>query len=301
MRKFFLLGFCLIATSVVSAQVRGKPTPKPPTPLEKSVQQGRDISNRSNDLRNMENFPVRNEAERKVLRDQIQPLYRKPTNEERATLAASSEDRAKYASFIRGKKSGLVRLVADRGCSANTDVVKANLQCVEYTMPGAGSAFSFREKMHRLIRLADLNFKKNSLQSLGTLTHGIMVNVGDVPLEEASLTSKGAKYIVKLKPARNINKAAELANKLTKGIKEDGFLYASILVAKPNTTYFLRSIAYRGEARKAVGPYVYNELAFDKRRDIIIAFRIVRMEPGKSITVVWKELRNKKSPKIKVG
>ncbi len=300
MRSVCFLLIVFAGVSVATGQVRGRPTPKPLTPLEKSVQQGKDISNRSNDLRGIEKFPVRNEADRIIFREQIEPLYRKPTDDEIATLAPDSEDSAEYANFAKQKKSGLVLLVADKGCAANLDVVKANPACVKYTMPGAGSAFSFRKRMHRLTRLADINFKRNTFQALGTLTHGIMVNVGDVPIEKVSLETNGAEFLVNLKAAKDIKKAAALATKLTKGIEEDGFRYASILAAKPNSTYLIRSIAYRGQAVKTAGPFVYNEFEFDDRRDVIVAFRVVRFKADKSVTLVWKELRKKKSPEIKI-
>jgi len=300
MKLFLLTIFIALGFVFVPAQAPGRPSPTPSDPLGQAVQRGNEISRRSNDLRNIEKFPVKNDEDRRVYREQIEPLYRKLTDSEMETMAVSSEDLAANADFLKQKGTGIVRLAADRGCSASTGVVSADPQCLKYTMPGAGAAYSFRERRHRLTRLADINFKGNTFQALGALTHGIMVNIGDVPIENANLETNGAGFLVKLKPAKDIKKAAELATRLTKGIEEDGFRYASILAAKPNSTYLIRSIAYRGKAIKSAGSFVYNEFEFDDRRDVLVAFRVVRFAANQSITIVWKELWNKKSPTIKI-
>ncbi len=296
----FILVIVLGVSVAGSAQDRGRPEPTPIGQVEQQMQRQNDISRRSNELRNVEKFPVSTEEDRKIFREQIEPLYRKPTDKEMEILAPSAEDLGRYPAFIDRKNQGIVKLVADIGCDANLDVLSASKECVNYTMPGAGSSYSFRENMHRLKRLSDINFKKNTIQALGSLTHGIIVNVGDVSLEDVNLEAEGAQYLVKLKPAKDIGKAADLATRLKAGIKEGDFTYASIIEAKPDTTFLLRSIAYRGEAVKVTGNIAYNEFEFDKRRDMVVAFRIINMQPGKSITFLWKELDDNKSPIIKI-
>ncbi len=299
--RWFLFAalFIFSIPAAIYAQVRGRPDPTPISPSDQAVRQANDISRRSNELRNVENFPVKDDTDRKVFREQIRPLYREPSDEEMAVLAPDPGLSVQYAEFLSQKNSGLITLISDKGCADNQNVVVASADCMQYTMPGGGSAYSFRERMHRLTRLADLSFAKNSLRALGTLTHGIMVNLGDVPIENVTLESEGANFIVKFKPASDMKTAAEIANKLIKGIRDKNLIYGSVLSAQPNTTYILRSIAYRGEALKSIGGIVYNELELDKREDIIVAFRVVEMVPGKSITMLWKELRDKKSPRIK--
>ena len=300
----FLIVMCAVKAILAQPPIRqppGAPTPKPPTPTEQAIQRGRDISNRSNELRNIEKFPVRNEKQRKELLKVMKARYRQPTDEEMKVLAPDEADAAKYKGFARKKKSGLLKLVSDSGCSATPGLVKATEECAKYTMPGAGSAYSFRERKYRLIRLSDLNFKKNAFLALGVLTHGIMVNLGDVSLEDVDLNTPGVEYISRFKTARTMNKAGEIANKLMRGMKNEGFVYGSILRTKPDSTYVLRSIAYRGEAFQKAAGIVYNELDFDKRRDILIAFRVVSFVPGESVTIIWKELKTSKSPKIKAN
>lgn len=303
--KRFVLGFIVLAFSAaaVVGQVRGRPEPTPQTPLQQAINRSAEISRRSKELNNVEKFPVKTNAERMVFMKATKPLYRKLTDEEKVLMAPSKEDSAKYAAFLKQKNTGLIKLVIDRGCSTNPKIVAGSKECSQYSMPGSGSAYSFRMDRHRIHRLADINFKKNTLQAFGTLTHGILVDLGNTPLDQVDLNSDGMKYIVKLKAAKSMPDAGELANKLTKGIKKDGYSYASWLPVKAGNTYVLRSIAYRGVIPAKAGGIAYNEIEevyqFDKRKDIIIAFKAVRFAPNKEVTILWKELRDKKAPRLK--
>lgn len=300
-RIFGSVLFCFGVAGLGFGQVRGIPDPTPQTPMDQSIKQANDIGRRSNELRNVEAFPVKNDEERKVFMGQIEPLYRKLTAEEMALLAPGADKLSANEAFLKQKNTGLIKLILDRDCAENLNVVKATAECAKYAMPGAGSAYSFRKEMHRLVRLADLNFRRNTFQALGTLTHGIMTSLGDVPVGSIDLNSPDVKFIVDFKPAKDINTAAKIAGDLTKGIKDGGKIYASVLPVKENSTYLLRSIAYRGEAVKVAGSIVYNELDFDDRRDVIIAFRVIEFVPNESVVILWKELQNKKSPKIKTN
>lgn len=305
MRNFLLMLFLLLGSWVgIFAQGPGR-NPDPSTTMTGSDlnrerdEQADDVNRRANALGLVEKFPVKTDEERKVFLQRIQPLYRETTKEEMQILAPNSEDVEKYSTFLKQKNTGLTKLIADKGCASNPDIVKTSPQCEGYTMPGAGSAYSFRIQDYRILDLSDLNFRKNRLESLGVLNHGIMVNLGDVSLESITLESNGVKYLAKLKPANDFNKAAELAQNLTKGITDGGFNYSSISTAVENSTYIIRVIAYRGVSPKTIAGIAYNENDLDKREDIIIAFRVVRLIPNESVTILWKELQSKKSPELK--
>jgi hypothetical protein len=304
MRRSILL-FCLFLLSGVGvySQPGRNPQPTPVTglsdTLERNVERSNDLNRRSENLRMTENFPVKNDEERKAFRENVMPRYRETTDDEKKFLAPNSEDAAAFAKFLDQKNTGLTRLVASRGCADDPRVVNTSPQCEGRTMPGAGSAFSFRFGDYRILDLSDLNFKNNRFESLGVLNHGFIVNLGDTPLEEVTLGSNGVEYLDKLKPAKDFNKAAEIAQNLTKGIKDGDFTYASVLPAEVNKTYVLRVIAYQGEAPKEQGGFAYNEMELDKREDIIVAFRVVRLNPNEDVTILWKKLSDKKSPKLK--
>lgn len=232
-------------------------------------------------------------------REEIKVLYRKSSKEELENIKPKAEDRERYAAFLRQPDTGLIRLMPDLGCAGNTKVVVVTAECLKYTMPGAGSSYSFRMNDYRTERLADLTFYNNTFQATGALLHGILTRIGDVSLEKVDLQTKGLKYLVDFKSVIDLEQARKVDRELINGIVKDGFVYRRGLNALENTTYVLRSIAYQGIVPRAIDGFTYNELDFDKRKDVMIAFRIVRVDSDKSVTIVWKQLSEKDSPKIK--
>lgn len=229
----------------------------------------------------------------------INSLYRKATKDELKKIAPSPELFEKYAGFLRQPNTGLTKLVADVGCAENTKIVVATDECLKYTMPGAGFSYSFRTDSYRIPRLADLIFTDNSFQAAGIFLHGIFVNIGDVPLDKVTLQTNGLEFLVNFQPEVDYAKAKEIDRQLTKGIEKSGFLYRRGLYTVENTTFVLRSIAYQGKYFQTIKGVTYNEFAFDKRKDIIVAFRIVQKHADESVTILWKELARKNAPRIK--
>jgi len=229
----------------------------------------------------------------------IKELYRKPTKKELEMLAPSEEDARKYAGFLQTPNTGLTKLAADKGCAENTKVVVATADCLAFTMPGAGSSYSFRTRNYRIPRLADVTFTENSFQASGVRLHGIFVNVGDVPLEQVNTETKGLDFLTDFKPEADFQKAKEIDKQFTEGIEKNGFVYRRGLRALDQTTYVLRSVAYRGEYLRAISGFTYNEFDFDKRGDVIVAFRIVRRDKDGAVTILWKQLAKQAAPKTK--
>lgn len=240
-------------------------------------------------------------AERRLLylQKNVEPLYRKPTGKELKAVEPRRELFAKYADFLRQPNTGLTKLIDDKGCAQNTKVVVATDNCLQYTMPGAGSSFSFRTQNYRIPRLADLTFTDKSFQASGILLHGIFVNIGDVPLEQVTLQTKGLKFLVDFQPEPDYEKGRAVDLKLVEGIRAEGFFYRRGLFIVENTTFALRSIAYDGKYYRAVNRVTYNEFNYDKRKDVIVVFRIVEKDEAGNVTILWKELREKDSPDIK--
>jgi hypothetical protein len=233
------------------------------------------------------------------LKINVEPLYRKPTSKELKTVEPSRELFVKYAGFLRQPGTGLTKLIDDKGCAENTKVVVATDNCLKYTMPGAGSSFSFRTQNYRIPRLSDITFVANSFQASGVLLHGIFVNLGDVPLEAVSLQTKGLKYLADFQPEPDYEKGKAIDLQLTQGIRHDGFLYRRGLFMVENTTFALSSIAYGGKYFRAVKNLTYNEFDYDKRKDVIVIFRVVEKDEAGNVTILWKELRRTDSPDVK--
>lgn len=289
---FLFLLFCGLA-QIVPAQA---PTPQP-TPLivrPSRVGQDQPVGNSANP-----NSIAGLELRQRILQVLVQPLYRKPTRKELTTVAPDPDLIKKFEAFLAQENTGIFKLIVDAGCAENVNVVTATEKCLKFSMPGAGNSYSFRVQNYRIRRLADLTLWDEKLFVTGILAHGILVDIGDVLLENTTLQTAGTKFLNEFQPAVDLNGARTIDKQLIAGVTKDGFLYRRGLAAVENTTYVLRSIAYNGKVMRAVRGIIYNELEFDKRKDVTVAFRIVRRDPDGSLTLLWKELSVKDSPKIK--
>lgn len=301
--KNFILFLVLIFSAIISlnAQQPGA-TPGTPTPAEQAQQTLRrqqETNRRFEALRSLGEYNRRiNNSVRSAALQTINNIYRKPNKEESKLLAAEKDDLKKYAPFLRGSDTGLTKLMMDRGCAEYTSVLNVSEECRKYTMPGAGSSFSFRTENYRIRRLADLTYREDGFYSPAVLSHSILVNIGDFPLEQTTMQTNGVKFLTDFETVTEFEKAREIDKQINDGIENGGFFYSRKAEAAENTTYILRVVAYRGSYFRAAWGFVYDELDFDDRRDVTVAFRIVRRD-AESATILWKILANQKSPAIK--
>lgn len=228
----------------------------------------------------------------------IETIYRKSSKKDLATVSVNQDDKNKFQEFLRGKNTGLVKLIPNVRCAENSVVISANEECLKYSVPGAGMAYSFRVKDYRIQRLSDLIFTGEDFMSAGVLSLAVLTSVGNVPLENLTLQTPGLKYLNDLNANIKYQEAVSLHKKFSKGVEINGYPYGRALVAAENNTYVLRSIAYNGRVMKSVEGITYNELWFDKRKDITVAFRIVRKDADGSVTILWKELNRRDSPEL---
>lgn len=227
-------------------------------------------------------------------------LYRKPKEAETEILKPDEQHFQKYAEFLKEKDTGIFKLIPDQGCDGEGKIVNASPECANYDFPGAGSSYSFRLQNYRIRRLADISLVKNSLSTQSVFNGAIYVVLGDIPIEEVNLNTPGLKFLQNYKPVKNSKEALEMAQTFARGVKQDGHIYGRGVFATKDNTFAMRSIAYRGKFRRSEAGVVYNELDFDKRRDIIVAFRVIDVGEDGSATIVWKILRETKAPKLKI-
>lgn len=296
--------FIFIASINVSAQQPApQSTPAPPAAPNqaeenrRTILQQQQINGRFEALKRA-NQIYRTPGSNQAAVQNIRNIYRKPTKEEFKLLAPDKEDLKTYAQFLRQPDTGLIKLIAGRGCDENTNVVNVSGDCLKYSMPGAGASYSFRTENYRIRHLSDLTYIDNSFQLFGILAHGILVDLGDIPLEQISLQTRGLKFLTSFEPITDFEKAKEIDRQFVRGVKNEDFFYSRRAAAAENTTYVLRSIAYRGNRFRSARGFVYDELGFDERRDITVAFRVIRRD-NESVVILWKALSNQKSPVIK--
>jgi hypothetical protein len=208
------------------------------------------------------------------------PTIDKETSERiRLARRVDAADYTRYQEFLKAEKTGLFKLFPDHDC-VQQNVIRIDGDCKNFVM--ASSNFSFRTVGYAHPYYHDLGFNRGEIFSDAFFAHGILVSLGDVPIEEVTTGSDGLKYLFDFQPASDPGGARDAAARLKAGVRSGSFTYASSLSPVENTTYALRSIAY--DVANSLLPVSestsMNELRFhtlplDKRADIIIVFRIV--------------------------
>lgn len=234
-----------------------------------------------------------------IVQKYAQPLYRKPTESELESIAPDPEIRRRHKEFLERKNTGIFRLVIDAGCGENDKVIVATEECLKYTMPGAGNSFSFRTANYRIRHLADLMLAGDNFRIPGIMMHGLMTKLGDVAIDRVLLTTPGIDFLTEFKPATDFERAKAIEDLIATGLERNGFVYARSLEVKDKVTYAMRVVAYDGKVTRAVPGAHYNEMDFDRRRDLIVAFRVVQRAEDGSVTLVWAELSDTEAPKLK--
>jgi hypothetical protein len=259
-----IFALLIVTPNLICAQIQQNRTPRFPVPNSRGV------------------FPFRKKAN-KTQKKQLEP---------------KAEDLSKYSQFLAQPKTGIFRLLPDSGCEENMLVVNAKEDCLK-AIPDS-SYYSFREIEHTHEAVADIRLKNNFLITDGVLAHGIMVNLGDVMLDQILLGDASLIYLRNYQPKELGKDALKQHNELQSGIKLGRYEYRSIHPAQENSTYVLRVIAYKGNIFRSFRGFTYDLLEGDKRIDLTVAFRIIRRESDGSVTLLWKELERRKSPKLKI-
>lgn len=271
----------------------GTPTPQRATQqmIDYDRQKDKSILGRLNADQEREN--------KRLMAKFIDPIYRRPTEAELSVLAVDPSIKQIFASFLSQPGTGIVKLKPDFGCGEGGPGVPAADECRLFTLPGAGNAFSFRTRAYQMHRLADLAFRGTKFVTPGVLSQGIFVGLGDVPIETLGIDDARIKYLVDLRPVDEIDEIVRAEKSFAVGVQQAGLTYAGTAPVEMNRTYALRSIAYRGESVRVLEGAIFDELEYDKRRDVTVVFRTVGFERDGSIIVLWRELRSVDSPKIK--
>lgn len=226
-----------------------------------------------------------------------------------ALRAPHKEDIDKYSNFLNQKNTGIFRLFPDLGCGGQL-LVDANDDCAKAV--SLSWSYSFIYKYHGNSDFYDLRLKDQSLIADGFLSQAIVTQLGDIDLETANLKTNGIKFLNDFKPERKSIKAKAQFAQIAKRVNADGFVYGKIVKLDENVTFGLRLIAYKlSDANKeshlqknkikTKEEQKFLALEYTKRKDKILVFRIIRKDSDGSITILWKELADKKAPIIVFG
>jgi hypothetical protein len=223
-------------------------------------------------------------------------LRTKPTREQKKRLLPDPRDLRKYERFLELPKTGIFRLMPDIGCTENINVIKADEICLNFVPES--SYYSFREKEHTIELLADIRLRNGFLISDGILSQGILVHLGGVELEKIAPQSEGLEFLSSFSPNPLGIEAQKQYLQMMRGVKVGNYEYKKALPMIENATYALRVIAYKGNVFRVFRGFRFDLLDGDKRLDLTLAFRVIRKEQDGGITLLWKEIERKESPRI---
>jgi len=208
------------------------------------------------------------------------------TSDEKRLLAPSAADEQRYASFLTLDDTGLIRLYPWR---RRPSVVSIE-ELIDRRSPEFNAhacLYSFSKERHgnglngfvdpRLgwaeLKLGDGKFFTGFTgESLG-----VIVALGDTPLETVTPAADGVSGLTRIIPPADYLEASALSRRNRAGFEMDRFRYGSSLPVVANTTYVLRSTS-------------------NKRADVLVAFRVVRLAGDGSITILWRKLKTYPKP-----
>jgi len=307
-----IVSFAFVFSSVLAAAAqtpRSSPPPQPrptpastPQPTQVFVRPTQPMMNRIPNPFSLNPVSESDRLASRIVAVQrlVAPLYRKPSGKELAALVPGEAWLTRYADLLRQPKTGIFKLVPDSGCTNNLRVVDAREGCLKYSIPGSGNSYSFRTESYRIRHLADLTYDGEDVFLTGIFMHAIVTDLGDVPLEQISNEASGMKFLFDFKPSVTAHEVGLIDSAFLKGIEVKGYRYAKSVQAKVNSTYGFRGVAYRGKVVRSVQGLRYNEMDYDDREDVLVAFRIVDRAEDGSITIVWRQLSELEAPKIKI-
>ena len=213
------------------------------------------------------------------------------------------EDFSAHEKFLKQPKTGLFRLFPDIGCNSKR-ILRADQACEN--APIFGYSYSFNRAYFNSGRIA---FKNNNLVTEGLLSQGMITSLGDVPLENVSLATAGVVFLADFKPQSDFSEVRKQSAEFEQGIVLNNFRYGKSAMVDVDTTFALRLIDYgvkKGSLSFALKTEPLDATAelFRSRQysrnlsDITLAFRVVRKDMDGSLIILWKELREQKTPKL---
>jgi hypothetical protein len=304
--KKIILAIGLILGVFVFSGLSQTPTPAPPTPVvrspsEEAREEAAKRKANADFIRNANKRPDFNHKEEPGPpgRPEIKgPTAIRPSSEQKLRLSPAPDLLAKYADLLRRSNARLVKLFPDLGC-VDPRVVRTDEPCRNF-IPYS-SFYSFRKGNYADRWLSDVGLKNDLFFTDGLLSNGIIVSLGDIPFESVTTSTDGMQFLTEYEPASLLTEIVAKGRQLDAGLNSKGRAYGWTASALENVTYGLRVVAYRGRISQPAGRgYYYDQLGGDKRIDIVAVFRAVRKDADGTVTLLWRELQRKDSPRINV-
>jgi hypothetical protein len=193
---------------------------------------------------------------------------------EKQFRAPAAEDRAAYAEFLAKPDTGLIRLLPRVIYNRN-----ANKEDKSLTIR-LGAYYSFARLTHEYGYGSDIELESGCLSvGFAGADYGMLVNLGDLTLDEITLDHPGVRYLATYAPPLKETDARLEARQFGQGVAVDEVRYERRLPVQVTSTYLLRSINY-------------------STSDVLVAFKVVRKDSDGSIILVWKLLKKYPVPAL---
>jgi hypothetical protein len=203
-----------------------------------------------------------------------------PNSNEKKLLEVDAEDEQRFESVLRQRDTGIMRLFP-----VTSRRVISLAELAEGRRPGFSrfaSMYSFTKGKHGSglqgyvdprLGWAELRYQDERFFSGFTgESLGVLVALGNIPLESVSAESDGVIGLTKITPPADHLEAGMLSRRNRAGFNLAKYHYGSSLPAAPDMTYALRSTS-------------------NKRADILVVFRVVRVRENGALTLVWRKLK----------
>jgi hypothetical protein len=195
---------------------------------------------------------------------------------EKQYLSVSDEDRAPYADFLAQPDTGLIRLLPREIYDSET--YRRTLKGL--TIRGGGAYYSFTRLTHEYGYGSDIELSSGYLSvGFAGLDYGMLLKLGDVPLEDISLESLGMQFISTYSPPSTEPEVRQEQRRFSTGATVNEVVYRNRLPVETKTTFLLRSISY-------------------DRTDVLVAFRVIKEDTDGSVIVLWKLLKKYPAPAL---
>jgi hypothetical protein len=203
-----------------------------------------------------------------------------PNSFEKKLLQPSGEDELRFAEFLRLPGTGLIRLFPPgrRRVVSVADLASGR-------RPGFGafaSLYSFSKEKHGnslhgyvdpRLGWADLRLLNGRFVTGFTgESLGVLVALGNVNLETVGPETYGVTGLTNIVPPADYLEAATLSRRNRAGFALESFRYGASLPIADKMTYVLRSTS-------------------NKRADLLVAFRVIRVDETGGVTLLWHKLK----------
>ena len=194
----------------------------------------------------------------------------------------------RFAELLKNENIHLARIFVEKNCGEGKSVSVEELERCDGVPPvkGGGSFYSFRLRENYVFGRDwwDIHYTGNRLAVGNDSVQTIIADIGAIHLSDVNLKNKAFEFLKNYKPVQSLAEIKEKYKILEKGVVFNDYTYSNSAAVNFDSTYILRSIAYRLNEE----PLRTN---LGRGIDLFVAFKIVGRERDGSLVILWKQLK----------